>query len=190
MSRNLQEHILQTASDLFYQQGIRNTGVDTIVKAAGIAKMSLYKYFPSKDDLILAHLQRSEKAMLELLRQGMAEKKGTPQAQLLAVFEVFENMLSQEQFHGCPFIKAASEFAADSNPVQQATANFYQTFCSVIAEQAKLVGVADPEQLAEQWVLLISGALIREQMQRNSGAIFSAAKAGRVLLEQALNLAE
>ncbi len=188
MSRNIQEHILQTASDLFYQQGIRNTGVDTIVKAAGIAKMSLYKYFPSKDDLILAYLQRSEVAMLELIRQGMAEKKGTPQEQLLAVFEVFENLLKHEQFRGCPFIKAASEFAADSNPVQQATADFYQDFCTVIAEQAKVVGVADPELLAEQWVLLIIGAIIREQVQRNSGAIQHAAKAGQVLLEQVLNL--
>ena len=59
MSQNLQERILQTASALFYRQGIKSTGVDAVVKAAGTTKMSLYKYFPSKDDLILAHLQKS-----------------------------------------------------------------------------------------------------------------------------------
>ena len=63
MTRNLQEHILKTASELFYSQGINATGIDAIVKASGVAKMSLYKYFPSKDALVLAHLQKSGENM-------------------------------------------------------------------------------------------------------------------------------
>jgi len=78
MTRNLKEHILQTASGLFYSQGIKATGVDTIVKAAGTTKMSLYKYFPSKDDLILAHLQKSGAEMRVLIMNAIDSRATQP----------------------------------------------------------------------------------------------------------------
>lgn len=172
MSRNLQEHILQTASALFYSQGIKNTGVDAIVKAAGTTKMSLYKYFPSKDDLVLAHLRQSKEKIRANVLTGLEGKSYTPKQKLLAVFTVFEALLNSPEFRGCPFINAAVEFAAENNPVQQASAEFYESFRALLLDLAKQAGINQhAEALAAQLSLLIAGAIISEQMQRQSGAM-------------------
>lgn len=186
MTRDLQQHILDTASALFYSQGIKATGVDAIVKAAGTTKMSLYKYFPSKDDLVLAHLQKSRETMLNRIREGIEDKATTPREKLLGVFDVFERLLGHPEFRGCPFINAAAEFAAEKNPVQQASAKFYAAFRKLLADLAGKAGIANADRLAEQLVLLIAGAIVVEQMQRNSGSIQEARAAAKILIETQL----
>lgn len=190
MTRNLQQHILQTASELFYSQGIKTTGVDAIVKAAGTTKMSLYKYFPSKDDLVLAHLSKSREEMLDRILNGIEKRGNTPKQKLLGVFEVFEELMSSPEFRGCPFINAAAEFAAENNPVQQASSDFYATFRKVLADLARQSGVIDADQLAAQLALLIAGAIVSEQIQRHSGAMRSAYTAAEILIESKLAIAK
>jgi len=186
MARNLQEHILNTASELFYTQGIKATGIDAIIKATGIAKMSLYKYYPSKDALVLAHLQRSKEQISQLLLNGIQAKAGGPKQKLLAVFEVFAEMLACPGFRGCPFINAAAEFAETNNPVQQASANFNRDFCELLTDLAAQAGAAKPEELASQLAMLISGAIVTEQLQRQSGAMQLAYTAAEILIEKSL----
>ena len=164
MARNLREHILQTASELFYRQGIKATGVDTIVKATGIAKMSLYKYFPSKDDLVLAHLRKSGEFLSARILAGIEARGGQPKQKMLSVFEVFEELLASPEFRGCPFINASAEYAEEAGPVQQASVEFYQAFHGILADLARQAGVADAEQLAKQLAMLIAGAIVSEQM--------------------------
>jgi AcrR family transcriptional regulator len=183
MTRNLQQHILETASALFYSQGIKATGVDAIVKAAGTTKMSLYKYFPSKDELVLAHLQKSREDMQKQILDGMAARLEAPKQQLLAIFDVFEQLMGTPEFRGCPFINAAAEFAAENNPVQQASAEFYAAFRGTLADLAKQAGIENAEELAGQLVLLIAGAVVGEQMQRNSGSMQRARAAATILIE-------
>lgn len=183
MTRNLQQHILDTASALFYSQGIKATGVDAIVKAAGTTKMSLYKYFPSKDELVLAHLQKSREDMRKQILDGMAARSEAPKEQLLAIFDVFEQLMGTSEFRGCPFINAAAEFAAENNPVQQASAEFYASFRATLVDLAKQAGIENAEELAGQLVLLIAGAVVGEQMQRNSGSMQRARVAATILIE-------
>ena len=183
MSRNLQAHILQTASELFYSQGIKSTGVDAIVKAAGTTKMSLYKYFPSKDDLVLAHLTKSRADMLERIRNGINSRAEAPAQRLLAVFDVFEDMLNMPEFRGCPFINAAAEFAVENNPVQQAAADFYQEFHQLLTALAAKAGISDAETLAAQLNILIAGAIVDAQIQRGSNAMRTARTAAAILIE-------
>lgn len=183
MTRNLQEHILQTASQLFYSQGIKTTGVDAIVKAAGTTKMSLYKYFPSKDDLVLAHLRKSRAAMLKHIQNGIENSAGDPRQKLLAVFDVFQSLLNTPEFRGCPFINAAAEFAAENNPVQQAAAEFYTDFRKLLADLATQAGIADAELLAAQLTTLISGAIVGEQIQRRADTMRNANAAAKILID-------
>lgn len=183
MARNLKEHILQTASALFYSQGIKATGVDTIVKAAGTTKMSLYKYFPSKDDLILAHLQKSGIQMRRQIINAIESKATEPKQQLLAVFDVFEELLMTPEFRGCPFINASAEFAEEANPVQQASAEFYDGFHKLLADLARQADIENPELVTKQLLMLIAGAIVTEQMQRQSGAMATARQAAERLLE-------
>lgn len=187
MSRNLQEHILQAASALFYRQGIKSTGVDAIVKAAGTTKMSLYKYFPSKDDLVLAHLCKSRAAMLARIQSGINGAGQTPKQQLQAVFDVFAAMPGNPEFRGCPFINAAAEFAEENNPVQRAAADFYVEFSKLLEELAKQAGSHDAEQLAAQLILLISGAIVGEQIHRNAQAMANARAAATILIDYNLS---
>lgn len=187
MSQNLQERILQTASALFYRQGIKSTGVDAVVKAAGTTKMSLYKYFPSKDDLVLAHLCQSRAAMLTRIQSAIDSGGDTPRQKLLAVFDVFAAMLDTPEFRGCPFINAAAEFAEENNPVQQAAAEFYAEFRKLLEGLAEQAGSRDAEQLAAQLILLISGAIVGEQIHRNSDAIANARAAATVLIDYNLS---
>ena len=189
MTRNLKEHILQTASELFYSQGIKSTGVDAIVKAAGTTKMSLYKYFPSKDDLILAHLSKSRAVMLAQLQIEIEAQANTPKQKLLAIFEMFAKLLKSPDFRGCPFINAAAEFAIENNPVQQAAAEFYAEFRKLLADLAVLAGIANAEQLAGQLVLLIAGAIVDEQMHRHTGAMQNAQVAAKILIDNSRRVA-
>lgn len=186
MARNLQEHILQTASALFYSQGIKTTGVDAIVKAAGTTKMSLYKYFPSKDDLVLAHLAKSREAMLARIAAGVEQRADQPRQKLMAVFAVFEELLASPEFRGCPFINASAEFAEAANPIQQAAAGFSDAFRQFLTELAAQAGAADPAQLSQQLAMLISGAIVSEQMRRESGAMRTASTAAAVLVNASL----
>ena len=186
MTRNLREHILQTASELFYSQGIKATGIDTIVKASGVAKMSLYKYFPSKDDLVLAHLQRSKETMQSGLLSWLADKDRDAHQKLLAVFDFFAEVMANPSFRGCPFINAAAEFAEQANPVQQVTAEFYTSFRGLLADLAQQIGIANADELASQLSMLIAGAIVREQMQKQSGAMHTAKAAAEILIAKSL----
>lgn len=186
MARNLQEHILQAASKLFYSQGIKTTGVDAIVKAAGTTKMSLYKYFPSKDDLVLAHLHKSRAAMLTRIHNDIDHHGGKPQQKLLAIFDIFEDLLQAEEFRGCPFINAAAEFAEEGGPVQQAAAEFYTEFRKLLADLGRQAGIKEAEQLASQLAILISGAIVGEQIQRHSGAMRNARATAEILISNYL----
>jgi AcrR family transcriptional regulator len=186
MARNLQDHILQTASELFYSQGIKATGVDAIVKAAGTTKMSLYKYFPSKDDLVLAHLRRSREAMLNRILAGIEARASEPRAKLLAVFMVFDELLSSPEFRGCPFINASAEFAEAANPIQRAAVEFSDAFRQILADLARTAGAHNPEVLSQQLAMLISGAIVSEQMRRQSGAMRIVSAAAEILIAKSL----
>ncbi|MCQ8104055.1 TetR/AcrR family transcriptional regulator [Methylomonas sp. SURF-2] len=189
MSQNLQERILRAASALFYRQGIKSTGVDAVVKAAGTTKMSLYKYFPSKDDLVLAYLDNRREAMrLRLLRD--MPNTDSPKEKLLAVFDVFAELHADPEFRGCPFINAAAEFAEEGGRVQQAAAAYSASFRQLLAGLAEQAGARQADELAGHLSMLIAGAMVREQMQKGSGGMRDARKAAEILLGNYLAAAE
>lgn len=190
MARNLQAHILQIASELFYSQGIKATGVDSIVKAAGTTKMSLYKYFPSKDDLVLAHLRQSGEKLRERILCGLEAKATTPEQKLLAIFDVFDELQSTPGFRGCPFINASAEFAAESNPVQQSAAEFSASFRSLLADLATQASLNQPDILAQQLAMLISGAMVAEQIQHQTTSMRTAREAAKVLIAHSATSAD
>jgi len=186
MPLTLQEKILQAASELFYSQGIRATGVDAIAKAANTTKMSLYKYFPSKDDLVLAFLRKRDEDFRVWFADQVNGRADTPKTKLLAVFDVIGEWMGVPEFRGCAFINAAAEFSLDGNPVHQVSAEFYEHFRSYIADLAEQSGSRSPRTLALQLSLLIEGAIVSEQMKRNSGSAEQAKQAAIILIENSL----
>jgi AcrR family transcriptional regulator len=187
MSNNLREKILQAASNLFYRQGIKATGVDAVVKAAGTTKMSLYKYFPSKDDLVLAYLRRRAEEMRIWLANGIDHQAYDPAAKLLAVFDLFEELLATPEFRGCPFINASAECAVEDSPTRQISAEFYGQLRGMLEQFARAAGIRQPEELARQMGLLVAGAVVEEQLKRGSNAVATARQAAKVLIASGLS---
>ncbi|QWF71125.1 TetR/AcrR family transcriptional regulator [Methylomonas paludis] len=172
MARNLQAHILHTASGLFYSHGIQATGIDAIVNASGVAKMTLYKYFPSKEALVVAYLRKNAQDLLAQIHSGIQAKRIDQTAdKLLLVFDEFTKILASPGFRGCPFINAAAEYADPAHPVSQAVAEFYRTLTEMLTELARQAGINKPQQLAGQLVMLISGAIVTEQIHKQGLAM-------------------
>ena len=186
MAIKLKDRILQTASDLFYSQGVRATGVEAIAKGANTTKMSLYKYFPSKDELVVSFLRQRDEDFTTWFVEQLEGKADNPKAKLLAIFDVIGEWLDIPEFRGCAFINAAAEFPVEGNPVHQVSAEFYDKFRSYIADLAKQCGSIQPESLAVQLSLLIEGAIVSEQMKRHSGSAAQAKQAAITLIESSL----
>lgn len=149
--------------------------------------MSLYKYFLSKDDLVLAFLRKRDEDFRAWFVEQVDAKADTPKAKLLAVFDVIGEWMAVPEFRGCAFINAAAEFPLEGNPVHQVSAEFYEHFRSYIADLAGQCGSKSPESLALQLSLLVEGAIVSEQMKRHSGSAEQAKQAAIVLIEGSLS---
>ncbi|MGH3977524.1 MAG: TetR/AcrR family transcriptional regulator [Pseudonocardiaceae bacterium] len=158
---NGRDRILLAAYDLFRRFGTRAVGIDAVVAAAGVAKMTLYRHFPTKDDLILATLRRREQVWTDEWLQEEAARRGTtPAEQLLAIFEIFDEWFGDGDFDGCTFIKTLLEYDDGTHPVRQASVEHLAHMRSFIRELATVHGVDDPDSFSRQWHILMKGSII------------------------------
>ena len=118
----MRERILDAAFGLFYQGGIHATGIDRVIEVSGVAKMTLYKYFPSKQDLVLAVLERRDLEWMAWFEQRVTTLAGAPNHRLLVLFDALSEWFHEESFSGCAFINACAEFAAPEHPAHQLAA--------------------------------------------------------------------
>lgn len=183
----LREKILNTATNLFQTQGINSTGVDTIVAVAGTTKMTLYKYFRSKEDLILEVLTQSHQDFQDWLSNKLNSNSKKPSEKLQKLFDAIEEWITSPDFIGMAFIKASAEFPNEANPVHQLSSEQSRQFRLYISSLASQANIKDAEGLALQLSLLFEGAVQAEQMQRGSGAIKYAKKAAKILIDGALS---
>lgn len=183
MAKNLRQRLLDAATELFYSQGIKATGIDTIVKLAGTNKMTLYNYFASKDDLVIAFLKKRDEDFTTWFVEQLNQKAEHPKDKLLAIFDVIEDWMAIPNFRGCAFINAAAEFPVEANPVHRLSAEFYDKFTSFVSDLAAESGIPDHDGLAAQITLLVEGAIVSEQMKRHSGASQHARRVAEILID-------
>ena len=173
----MKDRILETADRLFYLQGIRAIGVDTIAAEIGISKRTLYNHFPSKDALISAYLQR------RFVQPGPSDKP--PAEQILATFDSLERRFASKDFRGCPFVNAVAELGTGDQSVRKIAIAFKESRRLWFRDLLIQLGVSDAESLATQLALLVDGS-IAQDLVRNDPAMARAAKeAARVLLSNA-----
>jgi AcrR family transcriptional regulator len=151
------ERILETAARLFYRDGYRAVGVDTIIAQSGVAKMTLYRHFPSKDDLIAAYLERTNGELLKWM-EGLIAPHGDPRAALEAVFAGVAKLASSPECLGCAFVGAAAEFPELDHPGHQAALGHKRQVVDRFRDLAEAAGARDPQGLAEQLLLVMDGA--------------------------------
>jgi AcrR family transcriptional regulator len=173
----MKDRILETADRLFYLQGIRAIGVDTIAAEIGISKRTLYNHFPSKDALISAYLER------RFVQPRPSDKP--PAEQILATFDSLERRFASKDFRGCPFVNAVAELGTEDQSVRKVAVAFKESRRLWFRDLLVQLGVTDAEALATQLTLLVDGS-IAQDLVRNDPAMARAAKeAARVLLKNA-----
>lgn len=180
------DHLVEVALRLFYRNGFHATGIDTILAESGVAKMTLYKYFKGKDDLILAALELRDRRWMEWFVGELKRRGKSPKQRLLAVFDVLGEWFAQEEFRGCMFINAAAEYCGLDQPIGDLAARHKQLLREEIRRLAHEAGVKNSAVLADQLALLVEGAIVMALMEKSSGWAATAREAGRVLMKSAL----
>jgi AcrR family transcriptional regulator len=153
--------ILEAAYELFSRHGIRAVGIDAIIRRSGVARMTLYRNFGSKDELVLAFLERREQRWTKDWLQQEAERRAAdPAERLLAIFDVFDEWFRREDFEGCSFINVLLETTDPGSPVRSASTDQLARIRAYVAGLAREAGVADPERLAHKWHILMKGSIV------------------------------
>ncbi|AMO75347.1 transcriptional regulator, TetR family [Pseudomonas citronellolis] len=176
------EQLLNTALELFYREGYHATGIDRILAESGVAKMTLYKHFKSKDELIMAALE--ERHARTLRRFGDAPRRA-PREAILAVFDNLHGYLHEDGFSGCAFIHAAAEFHDRGHPIHRQAAEHKGFVEAFFRRQLEALGVHEPGKLARQLQYLLEGVLVMAHMHGPADQALEAREVAETLLRQA-----
>ena len=174
---DMKERILETADRLFYLQGLRAVGVDTIAAEIGISKRTLYNHFPSKDALIAAYLARRF--------SHVPPSDQPPAEQILGTFDSLERRFGSKGFRGCPFVNAVAEMGAEDQAVRKIAIAFKESRRLWFRDLLLRLGVADAEALATQLTLLVDGSIAQDLVRKDPSMAAAAKQAAKVLLRNA-----
>jgi AcrR family transcriptional regulator len=158
------ERILAIADGLFYREGIRAIGVDLIIAQSEVAKTTLYRYFPSKDDLVVAYLEGRNQQFWQLLEAAIAPFADDPKQQLLAIFTWLDQLLASAKNHGCPFLMVASEFPATDYPGHQVAIAHKKQMGDRLAALATAMGIQAAAELSASLMLMVDGAFAQRRL--------------------------
>lgn len=157
--------ILKEASRLMYERGT-GLGVDTLVSEIGVAKMTLYKHFPTKTDLIVACLQHMDDCHRARL-SGEIDWSSSPRARLLSVFDSLREWFAMPSFRGCAFVNAAVELADTSPPVRNAVLEHKNAMRAWVVKLVEECGLPNTNFVASQIAQLMEGATTTALLERD-----------------------
>jgi AcrR family transcriptional regulator len=177
------ERILAVATQLFYAHGLRAVGVDTIISQSGVAKASFYKHFPSKDDLVVEFLVRRDRLWREWLATAVERLSPRPAGRPLAVFDALAERFASDDFRGCAFINSIVELADRSHAAHVAADTHKREVIRYLAGLLEAAGVARPDGLARELMMLIDGAIVTALREGRPEAAKSARRVASLLLQ-------
>lgn len=176
------ERIDQASYELFSRRGIQAVGIDEVVARSGVAKMTLYRHYPSKNHLALAFLRRREELWTRAWLQASIERRGGSAGErLLAIFDVFDKWFRRADFEGCSFINVLLETVERQHPVRAATVAHLATIRAFLRGLAEEAGVREPDAFARQWHILMKGSIVAAG-EGDADAALRAQDIGRLLL--------
>jgi AcrR family transcriptional regulator len=151
--------VLDTATRLFYAEGIRTVGVDRVIAEAGVAKATMYHHFPAKDELVCAYLTE-QSDLQRTAAQGLQAGDAAPLDKVLTVFSVLGEMGCGPGFRGCAFLNAAAEYADADHPVRLVIAAHRRWFRDLLYELLTNARHPDAERTADMLVVLRDGLTV------------------------------
>jgi AcrR family transcriptional regulator len=187
MASDTRERLTQAAVDRFYRDGFRNVGIDQILDDVGISKTAFYKHFTCKEELMLAALELQNQWLRETFR-AMIRKQGGRSAidQLRALFDVVEQIIEQEGFHGCIFVNAAIEFPLPHDPVHRLSARVKEGIRDIVQEIAERTRAAEPGLLAEELCLIIDATYVGRVVTGDSAVLATARRMAERVIQSHL----
>jgi AcrR family transcriptional regulator len=181
----VRQRILDTASGLFYREGVHAVGVDLVVAAAGVAKTSLYRHFRTKDDLIAAFLSREDEDFWRTWDEVTQKHRDDPAGELQAHMDWIGERVGRPKYRGCPQLNVAAEFPQAEHPARLVAKAHKLELRRRLLDIAERLGVARSEELAGQLAVLINGAFVSTPILSESEAIGLLQRAARALVEAA-----
>ncbi|MGE5697502.1 MAG: TetR/AcrR family transcriptional regulator [Candidatus Sericytochromatia bacterium] len=160
-SPDARERIIETAYELFTRRGIRDVGVDEVVAKANVAKTTLYRHFPSKDELVLAFLaEREQQWTVDIVDRQSAQRADDPEDQLLAIFDVFDDWFRKRtDYEACSFVKVLMEMGGEG-PIGQACIAHLDNIRSIVRDRARRAGLKKPAEFAASFNILMKGSIV------------------------------
>jgi AcrR family transcriptional regulator len=179
--------ILDAAENLFYLEGARNVGIDAVVKRAGVNKMSLYRQFESKEDLLQHYLLRRDQKFWRYFDESINKHPGVPRQQLRQLFVDLAQRTSAASYRGCPFVNVAVEYPDRSHVARRMVADNKTRLLQRLTELASAAGARDATSLAKFLALLIEGAYAASQTYRPDSSVMTALPmAAELLIDAAI----
>jgi AcrR family transcriptional regulator len=155
------ERLLSAAYELFCTQGIQAVGIDAIIERSGVARQTMYRHFSSKQDLVLAFLERREELWTQDWLVTEARRRAAePEDRLLAIFDVFDEWFRTPGFEGCSFINVMLEHPDAAHPVHRAAAAYLAGIRHFLEGLAREAGIPDADGFARQWHILMKGSIV------------------------------
>lgn len=182
ISNTARDRILEVASQLFYQHGIRAVGVDTIIAQSDVAKMTFYKHFKSKDLLVLEFLKRRDELWRDWFESTVSRLAPNAEDCPLAIFDALEERFSRKDFRGCAFINTMVEMADGDHVAHQAAAEHKQKVQRIVRSLLSEAGVKKSEELSKAFLLLMDGAIVTAIREGKPSSAKSAKKIAATLL--------
>jgi AcrR family transcriptional regulator len=178
------ERILDAAYELFCTRGVNIVGIDEIIATSGVARQTLYRRFRSKQELVLAVLDRREQLWTRGWLQAEVERRADdPDGRLLAIFEVFDGWFRRDDFEGCAFINVMIEHPDTDDPVRAACVAYLAGIREFLAQLATDARIVDPRNFARRWHILMKGSIVSAG-EGDADAALRARQIGTLVLER------
>ncbi len=185
-TKTARDRILEVAEDLFYREGIRAVGIDTIIEKSGVAKMSLYRSFASKDELVAAYLELRSQKYWEWWDGLMAQHPGEPRQQLRDWVQGAIERSRRPGYRGCAFVNAATEFPEQVSRARAVALAHKDEMRKRLRILCESLGAAQPRVLADQLFVLIDGANSTAGILGRCDAISAIVPAAELLIDSAV----
>ena len=182
-SQFIHDHILEVASDLFYERGINNVGISRIIADAGVAKMTLYSHFDSKEALVIAYLENRSREWVDWYKRQLYKMPLTPMDRLLSSFDVLDTWFTSKRYRGCLVANAIIELADHRHPVHEVKREYYASIKTMYLTLAGEADLRDSEYVAEQLFVLLREAMMAAYLDGPDGVVERSTKRAYSVLE-------
>jgi AcrR family transcriptional regulator len=184
LETDARERIMESAYELFSRRAVNAVGIDEVVDNASVAKATLYRHFASKDELVLAFLERRDQLWTKEWVEAEARKRGdTPEQQLLAIFDLFDEWFRRDDFEGCSFVNVLLEMNDRDSTLGRASADHLAAIRTILRTLAEEGGFRDPDAFAHSWHILMKGSIVAAGKGAREAATRATAM-GRLLIDQ------